>query len=122
MRRNWWRTAAVLAACAALAAGCASDIGKQVVSDAATQSKVIEAIAANPDLAGRVMDRLLAGETRALVIDKSLGNGQAVQDIMARMAKDRTMMDGMINVAVQDSMMRDHVMTLFKGMQMAGRK
>ena len=122
MRRNWWRIAAVLAGCAALAAGCASDIGKQVVSDAATQSKVIEAIAGNPDLAGRVMDRLLTGDTRALVIDKSLGNSEAVQDIMAKMAKDRTMMDGMINVAVQDSMMRDHVMTLFKGMQMAGRK
>jgi len=35
------------------------------------------------------------------------------------MAKDQTMVDGILNVAAQDPGMRGHIMTLFKGMQMA---
>jgi hypothetical protein len=32
------------------------------------------------------------------------------------------MVDGILKVAVQDSAMRTHVLTLFQGMQMAGGK
>jgi len=34
-------------------------------------------------------------------------------------ARDRTMLDGVINFAVQDSSTRDHVLSMFQGMQMA---
>jgi hypothetical protein len=112
----------VLAGCAALAAGCAEDVSKQVVSDPATQTKVIEAIAGNPELAGLVLDRLLAGDTRAQVIEKAMGNGPAVQGILQKVATDQTMVDGVLGIAVQDSAMRGHVLAILKGMQMAGAK
>jgi hypothetical protein len=105
----------------ALVVGCAGDVSKRLVSDAAFQSSVMEAIAANPDLAGTMLDRLLAGETRALVMERVLANGGAVQGLMTRVAQDQTILDGVINLAVQDSAMRAHVLTLFKGMQMMGR-
>jgi hypothetical protein len=38
--------------------------------------------------------------------------------MMAKMASNQTMVDGVLNLAVQDSTMREHVLTLFKGMQM----
>ena len=40
--------------------------------------------------------------------------------MLSRVARDRTLMDGAINFGVQDSSMRDHVMTLVKGMEMGG--
>jgi hypothetical protein len=51
-----------------------------------------------------------------------LANGAVVQDMIGRMAKDRTSVDAMINMAVQDTAMRAHVLSMFKGMQMMGTK
>jgi len=108
---------------AVLVFGCGGDLGKVMTTNAEVKDKIMGTIAANSDLAGQMVDKLLGGDTtRTLVLDHLMGNGGAVQEIMARMAKDPTMVDGILNVAVQDSSMHNHVMTLLKGMQMVGKK
>ena len=118
MRRSWGRMAGIAALTGALAMGCSGDVSKRLVSDPAFQASVMEAIAANPDLATAMVDRMLAGETRELVMERVLASSGAVQGLMTKVAQDQTILDGVINLAVQDSAMRAHVLTLFKGMQM----
>ncbi len=120
MRHDWGRTVGIAVACGAFLVGCAGDVSKRLVSDVAFQTQVMEAFGGNPDLAGVMVDRLLAGETRALVMDRVLADGSAVQGLMTKVAQDRTMLDGVLNLAVQDTAMRAHVLALFKGMQMMG--
>ena len=100
-------------------AGCGGDVVQQMMSNAEVKTKVMDAVTTDPTLAGEMVDKLIGSEaSRGLVLDKVMGNGEMTQAIMARIAKDQTMVDGVLNMAVQDSMMRAHVMTLFKGMQM----
>jgi len=122
MRHSWGRTAGIAVVAGALVMGCAGDVSKRLVSDAAFQASVMEAIAANPDLAGTMVDRLLAGESRALVMERVLANSGTVQELMTKVAQDQSILDGVINLAVQDTAMRAHVLTLFKGMQMMGER
>ena len=114
---------AVLAAAAIAVAGCAGNVVKMVTTNADMREQVIGAIAGNGDLAGEMIDRLMTAEgTQALVVNKVLANGPAVQAVMARIAKDPTMVDGVLDVAVQDSTMKAHVLTLFKGIQMGATR
>ena len=53
-----------------------------------------------------------------VVVDRVLGNGTVVQDLMTKIAQDRTIMDGVLNLAVQDTAMRSHILALFTGMKM----
>lgn len=122
MRSSWAWGMWVAAAGVALVAGCAGDIGKQLVADPATQTRVMDAIAGNSDLAGKVVDRLLAGSTRPMVLRKVLANDESAGQILNAVAHNPNALDMVLASAVQDSMMRTHVMTLFKGMQMAGVK
>jgi hypothetical protein len=41
---------------------------------------------------------------------------------MMMVAQDRTRLDAVLGLAVQDSSTKDHVMTLLRGMQLAGGK
>ena len=118
MRPAWARMAVFLVVSCALVAGCAGDVAKRLVSDAALQSEVMGAIAANPELAGKMVDQLLAGGTRDVVLDRVLGNGAAVQGLMTKIAQDRTILDGVLNIAVQDTAMKSHILALFTGMKM----
>jgi hypothetical protein len=122
MRSSWARGLGAAGVAVALVAGCAVDIGKQVVADPATQTKVMDAIAGNEALAGKVVDRLLAGDTRHMVLGKVLANDESARQILAVVAHNPNALDMVLATAVQDSAMRVHVMTLFKGMQMAGVK
>ena len=122
MRRSWTRGAALAVVGAALIGGCAGDIAKQVTTDPASQAKVIDAIATNGELAGRVVDRLLAGPTREMVLGKVLANDASAQQILGVVAHNPNALDAVLGLAVGDSLMRRHVMTLFKGMQMAGAR
>jgi len=104
------------------AAGCGGDIVQQMMSNAEVKTKVMDAIAADPAMAGELVDKLIGSEaTRGMVMEKVMSNSEMTQAIMGRIARDQTMVDGVLNMAVQDSSMREHVMTLFKGMQMAKR-
>jgi len=105
-----------------IVAGCAGDIAKRLSSDAALQTEVMGAIAGNPELAGKMVDQLLAGDGRAMVTDRVLANGAAVQGLMPRIAQDRTILDGVLNLAVQDTAMKSHILAVFTGMKMMGSK
>jgi hypothetical protein len=121
--RKTWTILLIAAACGLLALGCAQDVGKQVMADTALQGKIMDMIAANQGTAGGMVDRLLGVDsTRAMVIQKLVGSGGGAQAVMEAVAKDQTMMDGALNLAMQDPAMKEHVMTLFKGMRMAGAK
>jgi hypothetical protein len=97
-------------------------MAKQIMASPEAQAQVMDLIGGNADLAAQMAEKLLGSEaTRSMVMDKVAGNGEVMQGLMARMARDQSAVDGMIGLAVQDSAMREHVLTLFKGMQMAGR-
>ena len=103
----------------AVAAGCGGGLTTMISSNAEMRDKVMAVFAGNGALAGQMADRLLASDsTQAIVIDRLLGNGAAVQALMVRMARDRTIVDGVLTLAVQDTSMRTHVKTLFQGMAM----
>ena len=112
-----WRLAG-LGLAVLLAAGCGGDVAQQLVRNPEYQGEVMAAMVGNDELAGKMLDQLISGPTRGLVLTKVLGTAELVQGLMTRMAQDRTMLDGVLNLAVQDTAMRSHVMALFKGMQM----
>ncbi len=117
------RMVAALVLGAALAAGCGGDLGSKIMANPEIQQKIMGMIAANSGTASQMMDHMLASDTaRAVVVETVLANGPAAQQMMLRVAKDQSMLDGVLNLAVQDPVMKDHVLTLFKGMQMAGVK
>ena len=122
MRFSWRGPALMLAAVVMLAAGCGGDVAARLKTDVAFQTQVMGAFAENPELAGKMVDLLLAGGTRSVVVDRVLGNGTVVQDMMTRIAQDRTILDGVLNLAVQDTAMRSHILALFAGMKMMGGK
>lgn len=103
--------------------GCSGDMVKSVLANGEMKSKLMDAIAGDPAVSGEVLDKLLSGEgTREIVLEKVLGNGDMMQSLMGRIAKDQTMVDGILNLAVQDSTMKSHVMSVFQGMQMMAGK
>lgn len=111
------RMLAALSLCALLS-GCGDPVERMLASGD-SRTLLWNRVAANRDLAGQVVDRLLAADsTRSGMLDRLMANGEARQAMLARVATDRTLMDGAIHFAVQDSSMRDHLMTLFKGMEM----
>jgi hypothetical protein len=80
----------MLAAGAVLAAGCGGDVAARLKTDVAYQTQVMGAFAESPELAGKMVDLLLAGNTRPVVVERVLGNGTVVQDLMTKIAQDRT--------------------------------
>jgi hypothetical protein len=109
-----------LVALVLLLAGCGPEA---MVKNAASRDKLLAAIMANPEAAQAVAQRMVASDsTRSMIIDQILANGEARQELLLRAARERTMVEGMLNVAVQDTAMRTHVMALVRGMQMAGMR
>ena len=102
--------------------GC-GDAVTRMLSDPNSRAKVMEAIAHDAALTREMADRLIAEDsTRAWVFERVLGSGEARQALLVSVARDPMLLDGVIQFAVQDSAMRTHMLTLFKGMQMAGAK
>jgi len=123
MRKSRMTVVLVAAVCAMLALGCAGDIGKQVMANPELQAKVMDMISASPATAGGMVDRLLGSDsTRALVIEKLVGSAGGAQAVMDVVGRNTTLIDGALNVAMQDPAMKEHVLTLFKGIKMAGGK
>jgi len=103
----------------ALLAGCGDPV-ERLLASADGRTMLWNHVATSADLSGQVVDRLLAADsTRTVLIDRLMANGEARQALIARVGRDRMLMDGAVHFAVQDSLMRDHLTTLFKGMEMA---
>uniref|UniRef100_A0A832I604 Uncharacterized protein n=1 Tax=Eiseniibacteriota bacterium TaxID=2212470 RepID=A0A832I604_UNCEI len=114
------RMLVVAAVAAALAAGCAGDMVQQVLAKPETAAQVMEAIAGNSGLAGQMVDRLLgADSTRTMLVERLFADPAAAEAVAGMVAKNQGMLDGVIGAAVRDSATREHVLALFKGIQMA---
>jgi len=115
----------LLVAVAALSlplSGCGEAV-KRMLADPESRAKILDAIVADSTLTRETADRLLGSETtRALLFERVLANGQTRQALVVDVARDQMLLDGVIQFAVQDSSTRRHILTLFKGMQMAGAK
>jgi len=99
--------------------GCEADVGKQLSSNQEFRYRVITAIAADTALANQTVDMMMSSDaSQAAALDRMMANPTAVQAVMTRMAQDRTQVEGILNLAVQDAEMRDHLMTLLKGMEL----
>ena len=99
-------------------AGCGP---KAMLRNPSTRAQALDVIASDPELARAVAGRMVASDsTRGVVIASVLANSEARQELLLLAARERTMVEGMLNVAVQDTAMRDHVLTLVRGMQMGG--
>lgn len=109
----------IVAGITALLTGCGGDMAKQLRSNPAMQATVMDVITGDAGMAAQMMDRLLASDsTRALVLDKVLADGAASQDVMVAFARDQNMIDGVLNLAAQDTVMKSHLMGVLQGMKM----
>jgi hypothetical protein len=95
----------------------------RVLGSDAQRAALWDRVASRPDLTNGVIDRLMAADsTRARMFARVMESGPGRQDLLTRVGRDRSLMDGAIQYAVQDSSMRDHLMTLFRGMQMTEKR
>jgi hypothetical protein len=71
------RTILMLAAAAAIAAGCNGDIGKQIASNEVMRTQVFDALATNPQLAMQAIDRVVQPDTLRQQVVAHLGSEMA---------------------------------------------
>ena len=103
-------------------AGCAgnADLGKQIATNQQMRDQAMNAIAGNADLAVLMQQKLLANDSlRTRVVDTVLQDANASQYVLYRIATNQAAMDLVLRGAVADSSMREHVLTLMKGVEMA---
>ena len=101
------------------ATGCGRDVKRMFQTNPQMRERVTEVMSVDTTLSGPLLDRMMESDsTQGFIVRRVLANASTVQALMARMAADRTMVDGILNVAVQDTAMRDHVVTLIDGMRM----
>ncbi len=112
----------LLAFATAMAFGCAGDVVKQALATPEMQGKVMDMIGADPAMAGPMLDKLLAGEGKTMVMEKLLANTDAAQALIGKVAADPEMVDKVLSMAVQDSVMKSHVVGFMKGLQAAKKK
>ena len=100
--------------------GCGA---RGMLSNPVQRAALWSEIAKDPAVAADLLDKLVASDsTRRVVVERIMANSEARQELMVQIARERTMLEGTLNIAVQDSTMRDHVLTLLRGMQMVGIK
>lgn len=117
MRRALW---AVSFAALAVAMGGCGDAVDRVVANDAQRVALWDRVLARPELTDEIIDRMLtADSTRARLLGRIMVHGPARQDLLTMVARDRSLLEGAIQFAVQDSSGRDHLMTLFRGMEMS---
>jgi len=121
MKRS--RLAVLAVAALVVAAGCSADLATQLTSNEQVRTQVFDAIAANPQLSGQLVDRLMtADSTRIGTVDKMLANDEVAKQVIVRVAMSKDAMTLVIGAAVRDSAMRVHVLTLVKGIELAGKQ
>ena len=113
--------ACALAAVSMLAfTGCAGDITNEIRTNVQVRDRVMGAIASDGALAQQMTQRLLASDSlRTRVVETVLHDSPSAQYVLARIGHTPEAVDLVLQAAVSDSVGREHVMTLLKGMQMA---
>ncbi len=101
-------------------AGCSTNLAQQVVSNEAMRTQVLDALATHKDLALKTVDRLMQTDSlRTSVIDEMLKNEEGAKQVLVRVGTNPQALDMVMGIAVRDTAMREHVLTLMKGVQMA---
>ncbi len=101
-------------------AGCSTNLAQQVVSNEAMRTQVLDALATHKDLALKTVDRLMQTDSlRTAVIDEMLKNEEGAKQVLVRVGTNPQALDLVMGIAVRDTAMREHVLTLMKGVQMA---
>jgi hypothetical protein len=104
-------------------AGCGGDMAKQVVSNEQFRGQVLDSIAQHKDLALQTVDRIAASDSlRTVVVDHLLLNEKVAQQVLVRIGTNPAALDMVIGIAARDSLTREHVLTLAKGIQMGSGK
>lgn len=114
----------VVAAAAAFGlAGCGGDIAQQLVSNEQLRTQVMDALATHKDLALKTVDRFMTNDTlRTQVVDEMLKNENGAKQVLVRIGTNPQALDMVLGIAVQDSSLRAHVLTVLKGVEMASQK
>jgi hypothetical protein len=103
-------------------ASCASDPAAMVRNSETARGKVMRAIASDSAFASRMADTLLLDDrTREILVEKVANHGEAMQTMMAKLARDPAALDGIIGFAMQESTMKAHVFTLMDGIRIGQR-
>jgi hypothetical protein len=119
MKAGWIGRAAA-AALVLMLAGCASDLASQIRTNAPVRNRVMGVISGDGALAQEMTQRLLATDSlRVRVVETVLRDNSSAQYLLARIARNPDAVDLVLQAAAADSVGREHVMTLLKGMQMA---
>jgi hypothetical protein len=101
-------------------AGCGGDISQQLVSNEQLRTQVIDVLASHKDLALKTVDRFMASDSvRSAVVDQMLNNENGAKQVLIRIGTNPEALDMVMGIAVRDSAMRGHVLTLLKGVEMA---
>lgn len=104
----------------ALAVGCSGDLAGQIAGNAQLRDQVMTAIAGNKDVAMQAVDKLMADEAlRMQVFDHILANKDVATGLVQKLATNQDLVDQVVGAAVKDPAMKDHLVTLLKGMSMA---
>jgi hypothetical protein len=99
--------------------GCGGNISQQIVTNEHFRSQVFDVIVAHKDLALKAVDRFMAVDSvRAAVVDHMLLNEEGAKQVLIRIGTNPQALDLAMGVAVRDSAMRQHVLTLMKGVEM----
>lgn len=114
-----FRTLAAGGACALLLAFVSGCGPGAIVKDPKQSEALVSALASDTTSAIGFYDKLAASDAvRHTLVARLMANPTARQELLFQAARDRTLMEGMINVAVQDTTMRDHIFALVHGMEM----
>lgn len=101
-------------------AGCMGDAATEIRTNAPLRDRVMTTITSNGALAEEMTQRLLANDSlRTRVLETMLHNSPSAQYLLARIGRNPDAVDLVLQAAAADSVGREHVMTLLKGMQMA---
>ena len=119
MKAGWIGLAATAASLLAFA-GCSGDLATEIRTNAQVRDRVMGAIVSDGALAQQMTQRLLASDSlRTRVVETMLQDSPSAQYVLARIGHQPDAVDLVLQAATSDSVGREHVMTLLKGMQMA---
>ena len=120
MSGNGRKAGGALLAVLALVAGCSGDIASELGRNVQVRDRVMGAIVADTSLTREMTTRMLGSDRQRLqVVETVLGDDRSAQYVLARIGRSPTAVDYVLQVAASDSVGREHLMTLLKGMQIA---
>ncbi len=113
--------ALLVAFATALAFGCSGDVVKSALATPDMQAKVMDMIVGNKDMAGAMVDKLLGGDAKTMVIDKLMANSGAATELVSKVAADTTLMPQVLDIAFKDPAMKTKIAGMLKAADAAAK-